>query len=75
LKDGFAKDVGIKCKMRVGLPANKEYVEYTAYLSEWYVPRSPVWKGKPMHMLQTRACEKAISLVLGTGASDMPVDE
>ena len=71
-KDGFTKDVGVKVRMRVGNPAHKEYVTYIAWLSEWYVPRSPVWKAKPMHMLTTRATEKAISLVLGTGASSMP---
>ena len=68
-KAGFAKDIGVKCKMRVGNPEYKEYAEYTAYLSEWYVSRSPVWQSKPLHMLQTRATEKAISLAMGTGAS------
>jgi len=70
-KAGFTKDIGIKCRIRVGDPANAEYAEYIAYLSEWYVPRSPVWNQKPLHMLQTRSCEKAISMCLGTGASDM----
>lgn len=71
-KAGFTKDIGYKCKMRVGPPEHKEYVEYTAWLSEWLVTSSPVWKAKPEHMLQTRACEKGISLALGTGASAMP---
>lgn len=73
-KNGFTKDIGIKCSIRVGDPKNQEHSEYTAWLSEWFVSRSPVWKEKPMHMLQTRACEKAISLALGTGASN-PVDD
>jgi len=34
-----------------------------------------VWKAKPTHMLQTRAAEKAISMALGTGASDMVSDD
>jgi len=63
-------DVGVKCRIRVGDPKHQEYNEYTAYLSEWFVHRSPVWQAKPMHMLQTRATEKAISMALGTGASD-----
>lgn len=67
---GFAKDIGIKCRIRVGNPEHKEFSEYVAYLSEWYVPKSPVWQAKPVHMLQTRATEKAISMALGTGASD-----
>jgi hypothetical protein len=74
-KAGFTKDVGVKCMIRVGAPEHKEYAEYIAWLSEWYVARSPVWQAKPLHMLQTRACEKAISMALGTGASDMLADE
>ena len=73
-KAGFATDIGVKCKIRVGDPKLAEHAEYTAYLSEWYVPKSPVWQAKPMHMLQTRACEKAISMALGTGSSD-PIAE
>lgn len=74
-KAGFTKDVGIKCHIRVGNPEHKEYVDYTAYISEWYVDRSPVWREKPMHMLTTRAQEKAISMALGTGASSMPSED
>jgi hypothetical protein len=74
-KAGFTRDVGVKCMIRVGNPEYKEYSEYIAWLSEWYVSRSPVWQAKPLHMLQTRACEKAISMALGTGASDMLTDE
>ena len=69
---GFNKDMGSRCKIRIGDPKNKEYVDYTAWLNDWYVDRSPVWKQKPSHMLTIRANEKAISLVLGTGASAMP---
>lgn len=71
-KAGFTKDMAVKCRMRVGLPANKEYAEYTAYLSEWFQPKSPLWKSKPSHMLCTRATEKTITMVLGTGASSLP---
>lgn len=72
-KQGFTKDIGVKCVMRVGDPKIAETVNYTCWLSEWAVPKSPVWNAKPLHMLQTRATEKAISLAMGTGASD-PVD-
>ena len=68
-KAGFTKDIGYKCLIRVGDPKNNEVCEYVAWLSEWMVSRSPVWKSKPEHMLQTRATEKAISLAMGTGAS------
>lgn len=74
-KAGFTADVGITCQMRVGDPKNQEKVSYTAWISEWYVSRSPVWQQKPIHMLTTRSCEKAISLILGTGASDMVGNE
>lgn len=67
---GFTKDLGIKCRVRVGDPKHQEFCEYNAWMSEWYVSRSPVWKAKPQHMLQTRAYEKCISLAMGTGASD-----
>lgn len=71
-KAGFIKDVGYTCKIRVGDPRNAETADYTAWLSEWYVSRSPMWKSKPEHMLQIRAQEKAISLAMGTGASSIP---
>lgn len=71
---GYTKDIGVKCSIRVGDPAHNEHSEYIAWLSEWFVARSPVWQAKPTHMLQTRATEKAISMALGTGASDMIVD-
>jgi hypothetical protein len=74
-KAGFTRDIGIKVRIRVGDPKNQEFSEYIAWLSEWYVSRSPVWQAKPLHMLQTRATEKAISMALGTGASDMLTDE
>lgn|SRR3990167_9397689 len=73
-KAGFPRDAGIRCRIRVGDPKNQEFSTYTAWLSEWYVGRSPVWQQKPLHMLQTRATEKAISLALGTGASDHVVE-
>jgi len=71
-KLGFQRDIGCKCTMRVGDPKHSEHVVYTAWLSEWLVGSSMVWKEKPTHMLATRATEKAISLVLGTGASSLP---
>ena len=68
---GFTKDLGIKCRIRVGKPELGEHAEYTAYMSEWYVSRSPVWQAKSMHMLQTRAYARCLSLAMGTGASEM----
>ena len=71
-KAGFTKDVAIECSMRVGDPRHNERANYTAWLSEWFQPKSPLWKSKPIHMLTTRAQEKCITSVLGTGASTMP---
>jgi hypothetical protein len=67
---GFTEDIGYKCTMEV--KGFRDSAEYTAYLSEWYMPYSPVWKEKPEHMLQTRAQEKAISSASGVGASELP---
>lgn len=71
-KAGFTRDIGYKCTIRVGDPKNGETCDYTAWLSEWYVGRSPVWKAKPEHMLQVRSQEKAISMAMGTGSSAFP---
>ena len=48
--------------------------EYTAYLKDWQVTSSPVWKSKPEHMLQLRAAEKCLSFATGSGASELPDD-
>ena len=69
-KLGFNEDLGIKCRVRVGDPKHQEHAEYTAYLSEWMMVKSPVWRERPMHMLQTRAYDKTLSLAMGTGISD-----
>ena len=69
-KLGYPRDLGVKCRIRVGKPEHQEYSEYTCWMSEWFVTRSPVWKAKTTHMMQTRAYEKAISLAMGAGASD-----
>jgi hypothetical protein len=45
--------------------------EYTAYLKDWVVNSSPVWKSKPEHMLQLRAAEKCLSFATGTGSSEL----
>ena len=74
-KAGFTRDIGYRARIRIGNPEYKEYAEYTAWLSEWFVKSSPVWNEKAAHMLQTRSAEKAISLALGTGASEMVGNE
>lgn len=71
---GFKHDVGVRCKMRVGPVANAEYAIYDCWLSDWYQPRSPIWKDRATHMIMTRAAEKALSMAMGTGASE-PIDD
>jgi hypothetical protein len=71
-KEGFPMDIGVTCKVRIGDPKLQEFSSYTAWLSEWFQPSSPVWKSKPMHMLSIRANEKTITLALGVGASAFP---
>jgi hypothetical protein len=65
---GFEKEPGIKCTISV----NQEPCSYMCWMSEWYMPMSPVWKAKPMHMLQIRAYDKALAFAAGAGISDMP---
>ena len=62
-------DIAVRCTMSVN---DKGDVDYTAWLSEWYMPMSPVWKEKPRHMLRIRAYEKALSFASGAGISEMP---
>lgn len=71
-KAGFRTDMGVTCRIRVGDVKNNEHVVYTAWINDWFQPRSPVWKEKPGHMLTIRANEKALTLILGIGASQMP---
>jgi hypothetical protein len=66
---GFKKDIGYKGKLPVGA---KGIVEYTAWLSEWYMAGSPVWRERPEHMLQVRCEEKCITFASGIGISEMP---
>ena len=63
-------DIGYKCTLPVA--GWDKPGEYTAWLSEWYMPYSPVWRDKPEHMLQIRAQEKAISFCTGVGQSELP---
>jgi hypothetical protein len=46
--------------------------QYIAYLKDWMVATSPVWKAKPDHMLQLRAAEKCLSFASGIGTSELP---
>lgn len=71
-KLGFTKNMGCRCSIRVGDPKNGESVNYLATINDWFVPKSPVWRAKPGHMLTIRANEKALTLILGTGASSFP---
>ncbi len=69
---GFDQDLGIKCKMSTARTG--EDAEYTAWLSEWFVSTSPVWKAKPNHMLMVRSAEKCLSFASGLGVSELMDD-
>lgn len=63
-------DFGYHCTMT----SPSGTAEYTAWLSEWRVATSPVWREKPDHMLQLRAAEKCLSFASGIGSSELPDD-
>lgn len=63
------EDYGYKCRMTTGREGDE--AEYTAWHSEWFVAKSPVWKEKPDHMLQLRAAEKCLSFASGIGSSEL----
>ena len=67
---GRTEDIGYICSIK--LLSSGETAQYTAWLSEWYVSKSPVWQAKTEHMLQLRAYEKCISFASGAGSSEMP---
>jgi hypothetical protein len=65
---GYAEEPGMTATLKVG----DSTCEYTCWLSEWYVPVSPVWKAKPDHMMRVRAYDKALAFAAGVGVSSMP---
>lgn len=70
---GFEKEPGIECSITVG--ANNQNCTYLCWMSEWYVASSPVWKAKPLHMLQIRAYDKALAFAAGVGVSEYPSEK
>ena len=73
-KIGFLHDAGVTCTMRVGPVSNNEKIAFTAYLSEWFVSKSPVWREKPLWMLSVRAQDKCLTMAIGTGVSEAIVE-
>ncbi len=71
----FTEDYGITCSIRVGPVANNEHAKDTIWLSDWFVPRSPVWRERPTHMLKIRAQEKVLTMCIGTGLSAIPSEQ
>src|SRR5208282_5001072 len=72
---GLEQEPGITCTLKVKSEIGIEEVSYTAWLGEWFMPFSPVWKEKSGHMLRVRAHEKAISSASGVGISELPDDK
>lgn len=70
---GLPEDVGYLCEMVVN--GNEKFpASYLAWVSEWAVVYSPVWKAKPEHMCMVRAYEKCLTFASGSGISSMPDD-
>lgn len=64
-------DVGCTSRVRVN---DKEVAEYTAWVSEWFMPFNPNWRTRTWHMLMTRADEKNVAFLSGVGVSENPDD-
>jgi hypothetical protein len=60
------REPGIKCILTV----NGKPVEYSAWLTEWFMPSNPNWFDRAPHMLRIRSHEKAVSQATGIGVSE-----
>jgi len=64
---GFENDIGFTCEIEI--KGYRKPVNYTAWLSEWYMPKNPNWVSRTEHMLQVRASDKCYEFVTGVGIS------
>lgn len=62
------KDVGFTCEIEI--KGYKQPVNYTAWLSEWYMAKNPNWSDRTEHMLQVRASDKCYEFATGVGISN-----
>lgn len=62
----FDIDLGWHCVMNI----DGEDCEYTAWMSEWFMPNSMVWQERPMHMLRVRSIGNCIKFSSGVGISE-----
>ena len=71
---GFERDYGCACEIEV--QGFKQPARYTAWLSEWYMPKNPNWKARTHHMLGVRAEGHCLESITGVGiSSDILKDE
>lgn len=63
----YEQEPGLRCTIPVG----GGEVTYDCWFTEW-TTNGGLWLSKPIHMLYIRANEKALSIALGVGASDLP---
>jgi hypothetical protein len=68
----FAMDnePGIRCEMSI----NDATVEYTAWLTEWFMGGNPNWYSRMDWMLRVRAMTRVLSLGTGIGVSEEIAD-
>jgi hypothetical protein len=61
----------VSCTVYIERTGGKLPIIYTAYLDEWFVETSPMWKKSPRHMLYIRAYKHAARQIIHT----LPPDE
>lgn len=64
-KFSYPKEPGCKCILQI----DGSEVEYTAWVTEWFMPTNPNWFERMHHMLMVRSFSNALSFSTGIGVS------
>jgi hypothetical protein len=64
------KEIGVKCNMTI----NDQPVEYTAWLTNWFMEKNPNWSSRSDWMLRVSAQKRCLALGTGIGVSEDIVD-
>jgi len=64
------QEPGVTCKMTI----NDQPVEYTAWLTNWYMEKNPNWYNRMDWMLRVSAQKRCLALGTGIGVSEDIVD-
>jgi len=65
------KEPGVRCEMTV----NDQPVEYTAWLSNWFMPANPNWFNRMDWMLRVSAQKRCLALGTGIAVSEEIADD